>query len=239
MNIVGSWKFVKKAIAGHQRRDVKNQLAVMSIAPTNNVCFDKMRRNDIVLVCGDGGSLLKDIKAFESFQVDHDVYCINRSMLAFERPIDHWAAIDAEESMWFSQNFKSKHRRPGQKVYRHTIGVCPLGYDVFWHVDQEFDNELQKHIWSGNSGYFGILSAAAMGYRKIILAGMPLDTSPHWYESKDKPGPNWVGQTYRTWIDFKRNHPEAEKVRSMSGYSEFILGKADKTWLLKSKPMAA
>jgi hypothetical protein len=32
-------------------------------------------------------------------------------------------------------------------------------------------------------------------------------------------------------MDFKMIVPEAENVRSMSGYSAFILGKAEKDWV--------
>lgn len=227
---LGAWKFIKKNIPMAERYKAKNQLKILHVKAINVENPKKLRKKDTVLVCGDGNTLPDDVKLFEDLGADHDVYCINRSMLYFERPIDHWAAIDAEESMWFSKHL-TKKVVPDGVLLRHTIGVCPIGYDVFWKVDQEFENETQKHVWSGNSGYFGILSALAMGYKKIVVAGMPLDTKPHWYESKNKPGPNWVGQTYRTWIDFKRQHPDSDCVRSMSGYSEFILGKADSKWL--------
>jgi hypothetical protein len=231
MKKLGEWKFIKKNIPMAERYKVKNQLKIMGVVSINVKNPEKLRKRDTVLVCGDGNTLPDDVKSFEDLGVEHDVYCINRSMLYFERPIDHWAAIDAEESMWFSK-YLTKKVVPDGMLYRHTIGVCPIGYDVFWKVDQEFENETQKHVWSGNSGYFGILSALAMGYKKVVVAGMPLDTEPHWYESKNKPGPNWVGQTYRTWMDFEKQHPKSGKVRSMSGYSEFILGKAGKEWLL-------
>jgi hypothetical protein len=61
-----------------------------------------------------------------------------------------------------------------------------------------------------------------------------LDRQPHWYEPGDTRGPNWVGACYTQWMDFKMQMPDmAEKVRSMSGYSAFILGKAEKDWINK------
>jgi hypothetical protein len=69
-----------------------------------------------------------------------------------------------------------------------------------------------------------------MGYEKIVVAGMPLDMEPCWYEPDSDEGPNWMGWMYVQWMDFKTNVPAAQRVRSMSGYSEFILGKANKEW---------
>lgn len=232
MKIIGEWTFRKKNIPMQERYALKNQLKIFHITPINSdIDFCKWRKSENVLVCGDGGTLPKDVQDFERFGVPHDVFCINRSLLYFQRPVNHWAAIDAEESTWFSENLTSAVVPPGGRVLRHTIGYCPMGYDVGWKVDQKFDNERQKDVWSGNSGYFGILAALKMGYKRVIVSGMPLNTDPHWYEDQSLPGPNWVGQTYRTWMDFKIEHPDAGRVRSMSGYSAFIFGGVTQSWL--------
>ena len=61
---------------------------------------------------------------------------------------------------------------------------------------------------------------------------MPLDSLPHWYEDPAvHAGPNWAGHVYRQWMDFAQKVPGAENVRSMSGYSAFILGEATKDWI--------
>jgi len=70
-----------------------------------------------------------------------------------------------------------------------------------------------------------------MGYKRVVIGGMPLDSLPHWYERADVAGPNWAGHVYRQWIDFKQKVPGAENVRSMSGYSAFILGEATRDWI--------
>jgi len=70
-----------------------------------------------------------------------------------------------------------------------------------------------------------------VGSQIFMSRGMPLDVKPHFYETEDQPGPLWTGMTYMQWMDFKLNIPDAEKVRSLSGYSAFILGKATKGWL--------
>ena len=237
MRTIGKWKFIKKNIPMRERYKPENQIEVFYIKPINKkIDLPALRKSDTVLVTGDGSTLQQDVADFERFGVDHDVFCVNRSMLFFQRPINHWAAIDAEESIWFSENLSSQVIPESGRIWRHTIGYCPIGYDVFWSVDeakQSFDNETQRHLWSGNSGYFGILAALEMGYERVVVAGMPLNTEPHWYETADTPGPNWVGQTYRTWMDFKKTHPKADNVRSMSAYSQFIFGEVTEKWLTK------
>ena len=174
--------------------------------------------------------MIEDVKEFESWEIPHDLFCVNRSLIFFERQVDHWAAVDTEEGMWFSQNLNSKVQ-PDKRILRHTIGWFPEAYDCFWEMNFKPESEYQRRIFIGNTGYFAVLVAMAMDYQRLVIAGMPLNHSRHWYD-KDDPEEvvNWTGITYTQWMDFKMKHPEADKVRSMSGYSGFILGKASKEW---------
>src|SRR3972149_1527626 len=56
----------------------------------------RFRKHPLCLITGDGRSLPENVKEFESWDILHDLYCVNRSLLFFERPVDHWAAIDIE-----------------------------------------------------------------------------------------------------------------------------------------------
>jgi len=194
--------------------------------------WTKCRESETVLITGDGRTLPDDVKQFESWQVPHDVFCVNRSLLYFQRPINHWAAVDAEESVWFSQYCNSDVLPKGKWIWRHIIGVC-RGYDFYWQGFGTFNTAASRIIWPGNSGYFAMMAALEIGYTKVILAGMPLDRNPCWYEPEDKPGPNWIGAMYTQWMDWKMESPKADRVRSMGGYSAFILGNATKEWCEK------
>ena len=192
----------------------------------------RIRGHPTVFITGDGDTLASDVKEFELWGVPHDLYAVNRSLIFHERQVDHWAAVDLEETMWFTQNVNEKVE-PYKHILRHTISDLTSGADIHWEMVFDWEHENQKLIFAGNSGYFALLTAIHMGYEKIVIAGMPLNTGPHWYENtKDYIGPNWSGATYRNWMDFKMKVPEAEKVRSMSGYSAFILGQATKEWVL-------
>ena len=233
-NIGWHWR---KLYAPPQVMRKKNHLvtilnvSVVDPGPAGDVT--KYPRHDTVLITGDGASMPDDVKLFESWGVPHDLYCVNRSMLYFERQVDHWAAIDIEESGWFAENVNFKIEPiEGRKIVRHTIGDGSFAYDVYWAMDIAEENTFQRRVLVGNTGYFAILTAINMGYQHIVLAGMPLNMDRCWYEPEDADGPNWMGWMYVQWMDFALKHPSADRVRSLSGYSKFILGEATREWVM-------
>ena len=225
-----SWLNIGTGKENFEKKD--SIIKVNDLVMLNDPPFDcnPWIKNKTVLITGDGGCLPQDVKEFESWDITHDLFCVNRSMLFFQRQVNHWAAVDYEEGMWFGKHIH-KDLEPDHKILRHTIGVFPRAFDVYWQQDVEFQNEIQKRVWIGNSGLFAIFVALKIGYEKIVIAGMPLDNNPHWYDPDSDVGPQWHGLAFANWIDFKRMRPnDADKVRSMNGYTEFILGQATKKW---------
>ncbi len=229
MEVLTSWKWGKKIIPEKERLEKRNVARVTELMVLDGSAdYTKYCKEKTVLVTGDGLTLINDVKEFESWNIPHDIYCCNRSVNFFQRPINHWGAVDAEESAWLSEYYKEDNGR----FLRHVIGHCRIGYDVFWAVQNPIDTEFGRRLWIGNSGYFGMLCCIHMGYEKIILAGMPLDRNRHWYAAEGDEGPTWVPDTYTIWMDYKIEIPDANKVRSLSGYSKFIMGGATKEWTI-------
>lgn len=194
-----------------------------------DVDWSKHRFSDTVLITGDGHCLPDDCRRFQSWNIDHDVFAVNKSLIFHQRQVTHWAAIDLEETMWFAENI-TEAQMPDRRITRHTIGELPDSVDFTWAMDYDWQDDNQKLVFIGNTGYFSVLISLIMGYKRVIISGMPLDSLPHWYERPGVRGPNWAGHCYRQWIDFKQQVPGAENVRSMSGYSAFILGEATRDW---------
>lgn len=93
---------------------------------------------------------------------------------------------------------------------------CILGYDT-------------KYRWpwcgQGTSGLGGVLTAIGLGYGRIVIAGMPLDNSPHNGE------PSWRQTRFTTEVPGRDEHWERAialafegKVKSLSGRTRDWLG---------------
>ena len=240
MKSLFGWEWQKLYIppAVSKKRNAVVRVFSVSLAdPEKFPDLNRFRRHDTVFITGDGGSLAEDVAEFNSWGLPHDLYAVNRSLVFHERQVDHWAAVDVEEACWFTEYVNSKVE--GERlITRHSIGgetqsrnFKGVGlYDIYWTMDYDWENEYQRRVFVGNTGYFAVLTAFKLGYSKVVIGGMPLDVRPHFYEPDSEEGPRWTGMTYMQWMDFKLQCPEAEKVRSLSGYSAFILGTATKEW---------
>jgi len=181
--------------------------------------------NPVVLITGDGMSLPEDIKRFDDFNMKHDLYCIGRSIKYVAGPVDHFADVDCAESIWWAENLPDKWRNG---PLRHTIGEM-RGFDVDWNVE-DCPWDKSEIVWHGSTSLFAVLTCIEMGYKRIVLAGCPLDRNGHWYYPPEHVGPNWTAECYIAWMDFSQQ-PEAERVRSLSGYTRIIMGDVTATWL--------
>ena len=86
-----------------------------------------------------------------------------------------------------------------------------------------------KHVWpltrdGGTSGLFGILIGLLMGYEKIILAGMPCDDSPHFWEPPWKKTPFYLGELVQEEFIRARDAVFNGRVKSLSGRTREWLG---------------
>lgn len=242
MRTIFGWEWQKLYIppaVAKQKNAVVKILGVSLNDPKKFPDFGKMRRHPTVFITGDGNCLAQDVIEFNSWEIPHDIYAVNRSMIFHEKQVQHWAAVDVEEATWFTE-YVNRKVEPDRLIIRHSIGgetqmgkFAGVGlYDCYWNMDYEWENEYQRRVFVGNTGYFAVLTAIKMGYEKIVIGGMPLDVKPHYYEQDEQEGPNWTGMTYMQWMDFKMKVPESDRVRSMGGYSGFILGNATKEWVL-------
>ena len=191
------------------------------------------KNNDVLLITGDGRPFLSDLEAFSMLGVPYDLGCVGRCVYEAPQEPLHWFNADGETAMAWAKQLKEQN----EGLVTHTLGEVD-GFDVDWDLEQddyhheEMTNERGR--LHGSSALFATLAGIAMGYDKIVLAGCPLDTEGHWYFEPNGPetlGPSWMGLDFMAWIDFSKQK-EAEKVRSMSGYTEKLLGKASKSWLM-------
>ena len=189
------------------------------------------RKNDVLLITADGKTLIDDIRQFINWQVPHDVMAVGRSIKAYPGKVLHWAEVDADASNWVAQNLEKHHPEKvcNGKIYKHTLGKHK-GFDFDWDVEGA-TFPMAEAMWHGSTTLFAVMIALEMDYKPIVLAGAPLDSKGHWYFEKEDSGPHWTAETYQAWFEFNLS-ANAKHVRSMSGYTMQILGKANRKWLL-------
>lgn len=80
--------------------------------------------------------------------------------------------------------------------------------------------------WGGSTGLLGCKGLIEMGFERIVLAGVPMNTTPHFYSNQP-----WrqVERYRQAWT--RQLADLAPFVRSMSGWTQELLGAPDPDWL--------
>ena len=205
----------------------------MKVKLHNAPSRDIGRYSDVLLVLGDGDSLKVDMKKFLSWDVRHDASAVGRGIKVYPGYVRHWFCGDGDTSIWWAKNLPNGHG-----TIRHCMGEVD-GFDADWDLEQPdyhyctITGESNVGRMHGSSAMFATLAGLALGYEKIVLAGCPMDMNGHFYwpdKKKETLGPIWLGVDFMAWIDF-REQQEAQRVRSMSGYTAKLLGEATEGWL--------
>ena len=191
------------------------------------------RFSDVILILGDGDSMPADLETFLSWGVKHDSGALGRAVRQYPSIangiVNHWFNADGETAIDWA-------RRLPEQTIKHTLGNV-AGFDIDWDIEQpdyhHQDITGDSNRSHGSSAFFATLASLHMGYSKVVLAGCPLDTEGHYYfqdKNKETLGPIWLGFDFMTWLDFSKTE-QSVNVRSLSGYTAIILGKADKGWI--------
>ena len=186
------------------------------------------RKSDLLLITGDGKTLPSDLKKFLSLNYNHEVLCLGRSHKIYPKVIQHYADVDADAGKWVAENIHKTNKRAFGTI-KHTLGKVAW-FDVGWEIE-DCPVKSDEILWHGSSALFAVLIGLAMGYRRIVLAGCPLDSKGHWYFPDQTEGPRWTAEGYQSWFEFATTM-DARKVRSMSGYTRQILGNIDDFFLI-------
>lgn len=85
--------------------------------------------------------------------------------------------------------------------------------------------------WGGSTGLLAVKGLLELGFERIVLAGVPMDTSPHFYNGQPWRQVERYRQAWKAHL-----HEIAPFVRSMSGWTADLLGKPDADWLASDCP---
>ena len=169
------------------------------------------------LVLGSADTLQDDLAQCPKL----DVIAVNDAGWKYPGPIRFWVTLHPE-------NFDAINRRSGCGEW---LKKRPRdGYKIVSHlpkpyVDIVYSKYSEDWCKGGSSG----LLAVAFGlkhYNHLILAGMPMTPTPHFWGGKD-----WTERNCY-WRSWEKAYPDIKgRVKSLSGATRELLGPPPETWL--------
>ena len=193
---------------------------VNGVAVRNEVPRQANSFRGIALVLGTGRNVWGDLRAAESILYDRrrDVICVNDICMHYRRPVVHICAIEHKFMKGIAA--VSAYRR---QEYTHNHSTLPAeGVTCVWDIANN----------GGTSSLFAVKVALACGYNRVILAGVPLDRSGHYYDGSGVET-DYDCRAIRAVWDQAAAEVFAGRVRSMSGQTREFLGFPDDQWLIR------
>lgn len=172
-----------------------------------------------LLVIGSAKCVWLDLRSSPLEEGKFDRMGVNNIMADATFPLQHGVTLHPEKLPgWrFGQDFqREKHGWPRMMVHsNHDVWPQHL-VDYVWPIHRD----------GGTSGIMGAIVALLLGYDRIILAGIPGDFSPRYFE------PPWFlhkhfskSEVFKEWITLHDEVPMArEKIRSLSGKTRELFG---------------
>lgn len=175
------------------------------------------RHSGILLVCGSARCVWGDLEPWRGS--GHDIMAVNDVGMHIPLDIAHWYSNSAEELHFWRHNRRRDYSRD---FITHAWAGSDNSYsiDYRWPVPGHGTSSL-------NACYVGLL----MGYERIILCGVPLDDSGHYFDppwqiTHFSRSPRSVDNKVRYWSN-AAERVFGGRVKSMSGRTREILGEPE------------
>jgi|1_EtaG_2_1085319.scaffolds.fasta_scaffold06321_1 hypothetical protein len=177
-------------------------------------------RTGPLLIVGPGACAFDDLGSYP--WVDHDVMVVNL-MGVFFPEFDHWTSIHSEV---FHTMERLRFTEPWRFGTKH-------GYER--HTKQGSKTEVPVNYWpiSGHfapvSGVTAAIIGVALGYDRVVLAGIPADDSGHFYGFHGEGArviDHGEQSSKEAWSRCREEYFEG-KVTSLSGNTREWLGSPD------------
>lgn len=176
---------------------------------------------EILLIVGDASGVIKDLSKFLDFGVVFDTMAINYSPKIIPWPIQHFVAGDSQD-----KDMKAMAKAMTNGCIKHCWNPDTGTFDVYW--------KRTTPGWNGTTANLCVKIGIALGYTRLILAGVPIDSSGNWYAPilKDNDIKKNKNHKYHLWKWTEiASRPVGRLIRSMSGNTAELLGKPTKNWL--------
>lgn len=176
-------------------------------------------QQETLVICASARCVWDDLKKIN--WSSHDIMCVNDLVMHFPGVVKHAYSND-------------RHMLPRWVAARRPQYVDKFPGDIYVHTCNGGEG---LYVWPfpghGTSSLNAVYVGLAMGYENIILAGMPLDNSGHYFD----PPIGWDSQVYsnfsnevadrdglpRYW-DMAAKDIFGGRVKSLSGRTKDLLG---------------
>lgn len=177
---------------------------------------DRGARGRTALIIAGGSRVKEDIETALSLFTPDIVIAVNDIGAEYSGRLDHWVSNHPD-------------KMAGWQAKRASNGFGPAGR--IWTVTHLANGYPYQHVVNpgGGSSATAVAVAREMGAERIVLAGVPLTSTPHFFDNVPW-SPREVAHYQRNWLRQKK--AMAPYVRSVSGgFTEEILGRPTKEWL--------
>lgn len=177
-----------------------------------------IRGSGDLLVIGSAACVWRDLDRYDWRHGNQDRMGINDIIPFYPGWLKYGATLHTENLPWWYSGHAVRIKKMGganTPIQIHSTQPAPE-VSYVWPL----------HHDGGTSGIFGVIIGLLMGYDRIILAGIPCDDQPRFYE------PSWehhrqfgIQSVLEEWQRLAGIAPWVrEKIRSLSGRTRDIFG---------------
>lgn len=180
-----------------------------------------------LLILGGGRGVWDDYEKAKSLfrsERDYEIMCVNDIGGQFKAEcIEH--IVSGHGELCFALKTMRHEKSMLEHVWTHSC-QNKAGVDKWWNIKQV----------GGSSSLLALKIAIIMGYKKIIICGVPLDSTGHYFDPPDKKLNKSTqfgdGVFLDIWKDFYRACPVVkDRVRVLNSNLSPIFGEPTKEWV--------
>jgi hypothetical protein len=171
----------------------------------------------VAFVLGGANCLYDDLdEAFEIVSPD-TIIATNNAGRDFPHDLPHWVTLHTEKMPeWMAEREKMGYPK-AEFFWTSNTKTIPIEHSNLYNYVPS---------WDGSSGLLAVTVALFLGYRRIILCGVPLDKKAAHYDD-DAP---WMdAPRYRSAWNRRMDCMQG-KVKSFSGWTKMKLGYPTRGW---------
>ena len=154
---------------------------------------------------------------------DYDLLiAINDAGAEYPGTVDYWITLHPETLPIWTKKRAENGYQPARQYVAHVGNTLETMRNPLFHVSFSV-----PYTWPGSSGLFACeIALKTLEVDRVVLCGVPMNADPHFFD--DAP---WTA-VKGFWDAWPVAYPHIkDKVRSMSGRTQELLGAPSRAWL--------